>query len=84
MSYSDMYNDSRADHRVKVLIGDGFNGASNVRFPYRGYEISLASDGADTCVFKGIVDVIGCGLIHGTDGLSIKKAIAIIDILEDN
>lgn len=83
MKYSDKYNDSRADHMVKVF-SDGFSGASNVRFPYRGYEISLASDGSDTCIFKGPVYVIDCGLIHGTNGLSIKKAIAIIDILEDS
>lgn len=77
------YNDPRADHEVTVLTFDG-EGATNVRIPYRGYTISLANDGADTCVYREdgytIIDV---SILEGTKGETIKKAMQIIDILED-
>ena len=39
-------NDPRAGFRVMV-----FPTATNVKFPYRGYEISLAADGQEVIVF---------------------------------
>jgi len=78
------YNDPRASHTVNVLTSEG-RGATNVSIPYKGYIISLAMDGADTCVFcddDSRTEVIGYGVILGTSGESIKRAIGIIDMLD--
>lgn len=79
------YNDHRAAHYVHVLSFDG-RGATNVAIPYRGFIISLAADGADTCVFRdddNRTEIIGCGVLFGTGGDAVKRAIQMIDLLAE-
>jgi hypothetical protein len=68
-------NDFRADHTVN-FVGKG----CNVRFPYRGFVISLAADGSDTIVeYPSGKYFIGCGQIAGTSGESIRVAMFRVD-----
>jgi hypothetical protein len=71
-----MINHRHADHKVVPIFEDG----CSVKIPYRGYEISLASDGSNTCIWSShedepIFDV------SSTNGESIKKAMTFIDDL---
>ena len=65
-------NHHRADHKVNDCY-EGFN----VRIPYKGYQISLASDGGDTVVFKELEEVLFESV--GTNGYAVKACINFID-----
>ena len=67
-------NDHRAYHKVNFVPYSGFN----VQIPYKGYMISLASDGEDTLVFEDL-EPQHLYRVEGTSGKSIKKAIKFID-----
>ena len=76
MTNREQFNDHRAAHRVMA-----FPFGTNVRIPYRGYEISLAADGGDTIICHGDTIVVDCGHINGTSGESILKAMRVVDAL---
>jgi len=76
------FKSARAGHTVFAYdYGNNVKGAC-VKFEYRGYEVSLAADGGDTRVFRGLEEEVF--IIDGTTGTSVKKAFAIIDILTED
>ena len=80
MTYREQFgNDHRAAHRVTV-----FPFGTNVRIPYRGFQISLAADGAGILILRADgTDAVGVSEIFGTSGESILWAMKIIDSLQE-
>jgi len=75
------FKSARAGHTVFAYDYGGSVKGACVKFEYRGYEVSLASDGEDTRVFRDLTEEVFT--IDGTTGASVKKAFAIIDILTE-
>lgn len=63
------HNDIRANHQVHVFLS-----ATNVKFKYLGYEISLAADGKETIVFSeegvALVEFIDTGARQVADAVA--------------
>jgi hypothetical protein len=68
----ELRNDCRAAHRVN-WTPNGFN----VQIPYKGYTLSLASDGAD--VFVWDKSNTNWFQVEGTSGESIREAMDWVD-----
>jgi hypothetical protein len=69
-----LINHRHADHKVVPIFDEG----CAVKIPYKGYEISLASDGSSTWVYR----TQGGHVLFETDftkGESIMKAFEFID-----
>lgn len=72
---SPLLNDPRAGHTVNF-----FGLGTNVQIPYKGYTISLASDGQETCVFANKIDQ-SLFDAPGTGGEAVAAAVRFIDNL---
>ena len=69
-------NHYRADHTVNVT-----RSGYNVRLNYKGYIISLASDGEDTLVWHESDEDETYHSCVGTTGLSVRKCMDFVDNL---
>ena len=74
------YKDSRAQHAVYVIESQPSFGAC-VKFQYKGYEISLAMDGSNTCVFEDATSNTTLFEAYGTGVESIMEAKDFVDSL---
>jgi hypothetical protein len=70
------HNDPRAGHIVHV-----FEGATNVKFPHRGYIISLAADGQETFVFDSRGEQVK--EFPSTTALAVRDAVVWIDWIDE-
>ena len=69
-------NYHRAGHKVNNIFDYGYN----VKLTYKGYEVSLASDGEDTIVFEGLSPALFTAI--GTTGEAVKSCFDFIDSME--